>query len=76
VYPPHLPLTATNVVDFFKVCQAQTGVKIQQLYAVAYILKLLSENSQAIQALADFELVSYAGSALPDGPWQTCYLRL
>ncbi|KII84539.1 hypothetical protein PLICRDRAFT_117812 [Plicaturopsis crispa FD-325 SS-3] len=60
VFPPHLPLTAANILRFF------SAEPLQQLFAVAYVLKLLAEDAQAAGRLARFGVVSYAGSALPD----------
>ena len=66
VYPPHLPTTASNIVDFLRVCRKHSPVAIKQMFAVAYILKLLSESQDACESLAQFDVVAFAGSALPD----------
>lgn len=66
VYPPHLPTTASNITRFLEICRARSPVPIKQMYAVAYILKLLSESEEATASIAKFDVVSFAGSALPD----------
>lgn len=66
VYPPHLPTTAANITRFLETCRAASPEPIKQLFAVAYILKLLSESDEATASLAKFDVVSFAGSALPD----------
>lgn len=66
VYPPHLPTTAANITRFLAICRTASPEPIKQLFAVAYILKLLSESDEATASLAQFDVVSFAGSALPD----------
>ncbi|CAK5267785.1 unnamed protein product [Mycena citricolor] len=61
LFPAHLPLTATNITT---VLSASPPVK--QLVAVPYVIKLLAETKAGTEALASFDVVSYAGAALPD----------
>ncbi|KAL1746963.1 hypothetical protein HDZ31DRAFT_32891 [Schizophyllum fasciatum] len=61
LFPPHLPLTSGNIV---KVLAASPPVK--QCFAVPYVIKLMGETVEGIDALASFDVVSYAGAALPD----------
>ena len=60
LFPPHLPLTSGNIV---KVLAASPPVK--QCFAVPYVIKLMGETVEGIDALASFDVVSYAGAALP-----------
>ncbi|KAJ7743089.1 L-aminoadipate-semialdehyde dehydrogenase [Mycena metata] len=61
LFPPHLPLTSANICA---VLAASPPVK--QCFAVPYVIKLLAETPDGVAALASFDLVSYAGAAVPD----------
>ena len=60
--PPHLPITAGNIVKTV----AASPSPPEMHYAVPYVLKLLAETEEGIDCLAGFEAVSYAGAAVPD----------
>jgi len=55
-----LPVTYQNLYDALKVA------KPQQISAVPYVIKLLAEKPEGIQALAKAQLVLYGGSSCPD----------
>ncbi|KAJ6485861.1 L-aminoadipate-semialdehyde dehydrogenase [Mycena sanguinolenta] len=61
LFPPHLPLTSANICA---VLRASPPVK--QCFAVPYVIKLLGETPEGIAALASFDLVGFAGAAVPD----------
>ncbi|KIY43648.1 acetyl-CoA synthetase-like protein [Fistulina hepatica ATCC 64428] len=61
LFPPHLPLTSKNICA---VLAASPPVK--QCFAVPYVIKLLGETEEGAKALASFDIVGYAGAALPD----------
>ncbi|KAL1412125.1 hypothetical protein Q8F55_003125 [Vanrija albida] len=60
--PPHLPITADNIVRTI----AMSPTPPVQHFAVPYVLKLLSESEAGTRSLASMETVSYAGAAVPD----------
>ncbi|WRT64799.1 uncharacterized protein IL334_001733 [Kwoniella shivajii] len=60
--PPNLPLTSANIC---RVIQNSPTPPVQH-FAVPYVLKLLGETEEGVQALANFEAVSFAGAAVPD----------
>jgi acyl-CoA synthetase (AMP-forming)/AMP-acid ligase II len=55
-----LPITSGNVLS------ALEAAKPQMVSSVPYVLKLLAETSDGIDALARTQLVMYAGSSCPD----------
>ncbi|KAJ5769178.1 hypothetical protein N7520_003737 [Penicillium odoratum] len=55
-----LAITYQNLVDALKVA------KPQQISAVPYVIKLLAEKQEGIEALASPQLVLYGGSSCPD----------
>jgi thioester reductase-like protein len=55
-----LPVTYQNLLDALQVA------KPQQISAVPYVIKLLAEKQEGIQALASPKLVLYGGSSCPD----------
>ncbi|KAJ6114772.1 hypothetical protein N7486_000550 [Penicillium sp. IBT 16267x] len=55
-----LAITYQNLVDALKVA------KPQQISAVPYVIKLLAEKQEGIEALARPQLVLYGGSSCPD----------
>ncbi|KAK5788766.1 hypothetical protein VI817_009724 [Penicillium citrinum] len=55
-----LPVTYRNLYDALQVA------KPQQISAVPYVIKLLAEKPEGIQALAKAQLVLYGGSSCPD----------
>ena len=55
-----LPVTYQNLYDALQVA------KPQQISAVPYVIKLLAEKPEGIQALAKAQLVLYGGSSCPD----------
>jgi hypothetical protein len=59
--PPNLPLTAANIC---KIIKASPTPPVQH-FAVPYVLKLLAETEEGVEALAQFEAVSFAGAAVP-----------
>ncbi|KAL9623500.1 MAG: hypothetical protein Q9160_002180 [Pyrenula sp. 1 TL-2023] len=61
LYPPELPITATNVI------RALQDTSAEVFYAVPFVLKLLAESKQGIEALTALKLVMFGGSACPDG---------
>lgn len=54
------PITSSNLLE------AMQTVKPQMVSAVPYVLKLLAEKQEGIDALARTQLVMYAGSSCPD----------
>ncbi|KAM0720927.1 hypothetical protein Q7P37_003212 [Cladosporium fusiforme] len=54
------PITSDNLLE------AMQAVKPQMVSAVPYVLKLLAEKQEGIDALARAQLVMYAGSSCPD----------
>lgn len=54
------PITSDNLLE------AMQAVKPQMVSAVPYVLKLLAEKQEGIDALAKAQLVMYAGSSCPD----------
>ncbi|KAH8824644.1 L-aminoadipate-semialdehyde dehydrogenase [Flagelloscypha sp. PMI_526] len=61
LFPGHLPLTSANIC---KVLEASPDVR--QCYAVPYVIKLLGETEEGIKAMKSFDVIGYAGAALPD----------
>ncbi|KAH7098977.1 L-aminoadipate-semialdehyde dehydrogenase [Auriculariales sp. MPI-PUGE-AT-0066] len=61
LFPGHLPLTSANICAVLK-----ASPDVRQCYAVPYVIKLLAETEEGTRALASFDVVSYAGAALPD----------
>ncbi|KAJ5154622.1 Male sterility NAD-binding [Penicillium coprophilum] len=55
-----LPVTYQNLFDALQVARPQ------QISAVPYVIKLLAEKQEGIQALASPQLVLYGGSSCPD----------
>ncbi|KAJ5604808.1 hypothetical protein N7510_009962 [Penicillium lagena] len=55
-----LPVTYQNLYDALQIAQPQ------QISAVPYVIKLLAEKPEGIQALAKAEIVLYGGSSCPD----------
>lgn len=60
--PPHLPLTSANICRVIR----NSPTPPTQHFAVPYVLKLLGETDEGVEALASFEAVSFAGAAVPD----------
>ena len=54
------PVTRQNLVE------AMCVAKPKMLCAVPYVMKLLAESDDGMKALAQTELVLYAGSSCPD----------
>ncbi|KZW00808.1 acetyl-CoA synthetase-like protein [Exidia glandulosa HHB12029] len=61
LFPGHLPLTSANICAVLA-----ASPDVRQCYAVPYVIKLLAETAEGTKALASFDVVSYAGAALPD----------
>ncbi|KAF8190422.1 hypothetical protein K438DRAFT_1971284 [Mycena galopus ATCC 62051] len=61
LFPPHLPLTSANICAVLK-----ASPPVTQCFAVPYVIKLLGETPEGVTALASFDLVGYAGAAVPD----------
>ncbi|KAG7444789.1 L-aminoadipate-semialdehyde dehydrogenase [Guyanagaster necrorhizus] len=61
LFPPHLPLTSSNICAVLA-----ASPPIRQCYAVPYVIKLLAETPEGVNALASFDIVGYAGAPLPD----------
>ncbi|KAJ7880350.1 L-aminoadipate-semialdehyde dehydrogenase [Mycena olivaceomarginata] len=61
LFPPHLPLTSANICAVLK-----ASPPVKQCFAVPYVIKLLGETPEGVTALASFDLVGYAGAAVPD----------
>ncbi|KAJ7089700.1 L-aminoadipate-semialdehyde dehydrogenase [Mycena belliarum] len=61
LFPPHLPLTSANICAVLA-----ESPPVTLCFAVPYVIKLLGETSEGTAALASFDIVSYAGAALPD----------
>lgn len=61
LYPPELPITAANVIRVLRDFDPEV------LYAVPFVLKLLAESSDGVEALAKLKLVMFGGSSCPDG---------
>ena len=59
-YNYSLPITAKGLTETIE------HVKPDLLFCVPYVLKLLGETEQGIQALASIDVVMYGGSACPD----------
>ncbi|PCH34315.1 L-aminoadipate-semialdehyde dehydrogenase [Wolfiporia cocos MD-104 SS10] len=62
LFPPHLPLTSANICKVIKA----TPIPCPLCFAVPYVIKLLAETEEGVQALAAFESVTFAGAAVPD----------
>jgi len=60
MYNANLPLTSSNITRILE------EVKPKILFAVPYALKLVGESQQGIDALKSCDIVSSAGSALPN----------
>ncbi|EJD50787.1 L-aminoadipate-semialdehyde dehydrogenase [Auricularia subglabra TFB-10046 SS5] len=61
LFPGHLPLTSANICAVLA-----ASPDVRQCYAVPYVIKLLAETEEGVRALSSFDVVSYAGAALPD----------
>ncbi|KAJ7113690.1 L-aminoadipate-semialdehyde dehydrogenase [Mycena crocata] len=61
LFPPHLPLTSANICSVLK-----ASPPVRQCFAVPYVIKLLGETPEGVAALASFDIVGYAGAAVPD----------
>ncbi|KAJ6624936.1 L-aminoadipate-semialdehyde dehydrogenase [Mycena sp. CBHHK59/15] len=61
LFPPHLPLTSANICAVLA-----ASPPVTQCFAVPYVIKLLGETPEGVAALASFDIVGYAGAALPD----------
>ncbi|KAJ6496764.1 L-aminoadipate-semialdehyde dehydrogenase [Mycena vulgaris] len=61
LFPPHLPLTSANICAVLA-----ASPHVTQCYAVPYVIKLLGETPEGVTALASFDIVGYAGAAVPD----------
>ncbi|KAJ7132141.1 L-aminoadipate-semialdehyde dehydrogenase [Mycena epipterygia] len=61
LFPPHLPLTSANICAVLK-----ASPPVRQCFAVPYVIKLLGETPEGLAALASFDIVGYAGAAVPD----------
>ncbi|KAJ7493419.1 L-aminoadipate-semialdehyde dehydrogenase [Mycena galericulata] len=61
LFPPHLPLTSANICAVLA-----ASPPVTQCFAVPYVIKLLGETEEGIAALASFDIVGYAGAAVPD----------
>ncbi|KAJ7257959.1 L-aminoadipate-semialdehyde dehydrogenase [Mycena haematopus] len=61
LFPPHIPLTSANICAVLK-----ASPPVKQCFAVPYVIKLLGETQEGVAALASFDLVGYAGAAVPD----------
>ncbi|KAJ7623485.1 L-aminoadipate-semialdehyde dehydrogenase [Roridomyces roridus] len=61
LFPPHLPLTSANICAVLA-----ASPPVTQCYAVPYVIKLLGETPEGVAALASFDIVGYAGAAVPD----------
>lgn len=61
LFPGHLPLTCANICQVIK-----ASPPVQQCFAVPYVIKLMGETLEGIDALAQFDVIGYAGAALPD----------
>ncbi|KAF9052348.1 L-aminoadipate-semialdehyde dehydrogenase [Hymenopellis radicata] len=61
LFPPHLPLTSDNICAVLA-----SSPPVRQCFAVPYVIKLLAETAEGVNALASFDTVSYAGAPLPD----------
>ncbi|KAK0193418.1 L-aminoadipate-semialdehyde dehydrogenase [Armillaria mellea] len=57
LFPPHLPLTSSNICAVLA-----ASPPVRQCYAVP----LLAETPAGVDALASFDIVGYAGAPLPD----------
>lgn len=63
MYPSTLPITSSNLLSAFKaVPHAHTS-----FLSVPYILEMLAETEEGLQALQVLDLVSTGGSPLPQG---------
>ncbi|KAJ7918788.1 L-aminoadipate-semialdehyde dehydrogenase [Mycena leptocephala] len=61
LFPPHLPLTSANICAVLA-----ASPPVRQCFAVPYVIKLLGETPEGVAALASFDLVGFAGAAVPD----------
>ncbi|KAK7690571.1 hypothetical protein QCA50_005669 [Cerrena zonata] len=61
LFPPHLPLTSANICAVLA-----ASPPVRQCFAVPYVIKLLGETPEGVNALASFDVVGYAGAPLPD----------
>ncbi|KAF9458834.1 L-aminoadipate-semialdehyde dehydrogenase [Collybia nuda] len=61
LFPPHLPLTSANICAILA-----ASPPVRQCFAVPYVIKLLGETPEGINALASFDVVGFAGAPLPD----------
>ncbi|KAK0470220.1 L-aminoadipate-semialdehyde dehydrogenase [Desarmillaria tabescens] len=61
LFPPHLPLTSSNICAVLA-----ASPPVRQCHAVPYVIKLLAETPEGVNALASFDVVGYAGAPLPD----------
>ncbi|KAJ7593365.1 L-aminoadipate-semialdehyde dehydrogenase [Mycena floridula] len=64
LFPGHLPLTCANIVRM--IAQGEEGQPLKQCYAVPYVIKLMAEHREGVEALKRFDVVSYAGAPVPD----------
>ncbi|KAK2757279.1 putative NRPS-like protein biosynthetic cluster [Arachnomyces sp. PD_36] len=60
MYNASLPLTEPNLLEIMR------KHKFEIFYGVPYVLKLLSESNEGIEALAAMQVVMFGGSACPD----------
>lgn len=60
MYSGSLPMTTMNLLNIMQ------QHKFEIFYGVPYALKLLSESTEGIEALADMKVVMFGGSACPD----------
>ncbi|KAF7293216.1 L-aminoadipate-semialdehyde dehydrogenase [Mycena chlorophos] len=61
LFPPHLPLTSSNICAILA-----ASPPVTQCYAVPYVIKLLAETAEGLAALRSFDIVGFAGAAVPD----------
>lgn len=61
MYNASLPLTEQNLLEIMR------KHKFEIFYGVPYVLKLLSESKEGIEALSAMQVVMFGGSACPDG---------
>ncbi|KAJ7065190.1 L-aminoadipate-semialdehyde dehydrogenase [Mycena amicta] len=59
--PPHLPLTSANICAVLA-----ASPPVTQCYAVPYVIKMLAETPEGLAALTSFDIVGYAGAAVPE----------
>ncbi|KZT08698.1 L-aminoadipate-semialdehyde dehydrogenase [Laetiporus sulphureus 93-53] len=60
--PPYLPLTSTNICKVIKAIP----VPCPLFFAVPYVIKLLGETEEGVNALAAFESITFSGAPVPD----------